>query len=423
MIEALKGLLEIESIADHGKEGYLYGPGPAAALEYVLELCEKFGFRTKNADGKYGYAEIGSGEDLIGILCHLDVVPAGEGWHYPPFAGTLVPGKEGEGDRLYGRGALDDKGPAIANIFAMKDLLESGMPLNKRIRIIFGQTEENGDWYDLDAYKEAEELPDYGYTPDGDFPAIYVEKGILLVTLSMALSTSGFSSLSAGSAPNMVPDLCTAVLAGEEAVLESRGKAAHGSAPWEGENALTKMMQELAGRAPFAAMYMDLIGDKTDGTGLGCDFSDEDSGKLTLNAGMAKVVDDEVTVYLDIRYPVSVSLEKIEKEISRAAETYGAVSQVLHQMEPVYLDRKGPVMHCLLSAYREETGDDTEPLIIGGGTYARAMDNIIAFGPNFPNHENREHKEDEYILKEDFFALREIYRKALLGLLTPDVEG
>ncbi len=410
MIEALKGLLKIESVAEHGKDGYPYGPGPAAALDYVLQLCSSLGFRTENADGKYGYAEIGEGEELIGILCHLDVVPAGKGWNYPPFDGTLCDG------RLYGRGTLDDKGPAIANIFAMKDLLDSGKPLNKRIRIIFGQTEENGDWYDMEAYKEHEELPVCGYTPDGDFPAIYVEKGLMLVTVTADLEGSGLRELSAGNAPNMVPDFCRAVT-DDGIEYETGGKAAHGSAPWAGENALTKMMEQLAGESAFAKMYMDLIGYDVYGGGISCDFSDEESGRLSLNCGLVKVEDGKLSVYLDIRYPVSCSPEQITENIRRAAEAYGAEAECIHVKSPVYLDKDGPVMRCLLSAYREVTGDMSEPLIIGGGTYARAMDNIIAFGPNFPDHENREHKENEYILTEDFLALREIYRKALENLL------
>ncbi|MGN0658275.1 MAG: Sapep family Mn(2+)-dependent dipeptidase [Emergencia sp.] len=409
MIEALKGLLEIESIADHGRDGYPYGPGPAEALDYVLKLCESMGFATKNADGKYGYAEIGQGDELIGILCHLDVVPAGNGWNYPPFAGTVDHG------RLYGRGALDDKGPAVANIFAMKDLLDSGRPLNKRIRIIFGQTEENGDWYDLDAYKASEELPSYGYTPDGDFPAIYVEKGILLIKLSMDLADSGFISLEAGKVPNMVPDVCRAVTA--SGTYETSGKAAHGSAPWSGENALTKMMEKLEEEAPFARMYMELIGYDVFGEKLGIRCSDEESGELSLNTGMVKLEDGKLSLYLDIRHPVTISRGTILDLVSLAAAPYGASAETVHYMKPVYLDRKSPVMNCLLSAYQSVTGDQSEPLIIGGGTYARSMDNIIAFGPTLPGHENREHKEDEYILLEDLEALREIYRRAMEGLL------
>lgn len=410
MIKVLKDLLSIQSIAEPGKEGFPYGPGPAAALDYVLRLCEGMGFRTVNADGKYGYAEIGTGDEIIGILCHLDVVPAGEGWTYPPFAGTEADGK------IYGRGAMDDKGPAVANIFAMKDLVQSGIPLNKRIRIIFGQSEENGDWFDLDVYKEKEELPDYGYTPDGDFPAIYAEKGILLLSMSMGLEESGFSELSAGSVPNMVPEKCRAVLT-EGGIYETCGKAAHGSAPWEGENALSKMMEKTAGEAPLAGKYMELIGYDVYGEKLGCAFSDDVSGRLSVSTGLVKTEGDRIEIYLDIRYPVTMEKEKIVEDIRRTAVPYGLKIRQVHHMRPVYMEKRGKVMDCLLSAYRKATGDLSDPIVIGGGTYARAMENIIAFGPTISGHENREHKSDEYILTEDLNLLRKIYKDALEELL------
>ena len=168
MIKHLQELLSIESVANHGENGTPYGVGPAKALEYMLTLCEQLGFRTKNAGGRYGYAEIGEGKEIIGVLGHLDVVPAGSGWDYPPFAGTVDNG------RLYGRGALDDKGPMLISVYAARDLAkeyaEKGKTMNKRIRLIFGQTEENGDWYDMDAYVAEEEKISYGLRLTGIFP-------------------------------------------------------------------------------------------------------------------------------------------------------------------------------------------------------------------------------------------------------------
>lgn len=426
MIEELKKLVSIESVARPGEGGLPYGAGPAAALEYVLSLCESFGFRTKNADGLYGFAEIGSGEELIGILCHLDVVPAGKGWDYPPFEGTL------DGDRLYGRGVIDDKGPAIASIFAMKDLLDSGRPLNKRIRIVFGQTEENGDWTDMEAYKAAEELPAYGFTPDGDFPAIYGEKGIMLVTVSMDKAASGILSIKGGSAPNMVPDFCTAVT--PAGTFETSGKSSHGCAPWLGENAIGKMMERLCKEnscrenahreksckenadVPFARMYMEKIGDSVHGERMNCAFEDEESGRLSMNAGMVKDEGCKLTLYLDIRYPVTCKPDKIMEVIEEELSPYKTEVKLIHHQDPVYMDKDGPVMRRLLDAYRSVTGDMTEPLVIGGGTYARSMANIIAFGPNLPGRPCTEHEKNEYIFIDDLRTIREVYKRALEAL-------
>ena len=170
MLQDLKGLVSIESVSGQPEGELPFGEGPHLALEYCLDLCSKLGFRTGRCENYMGYAEIGEGDKLMGILVHLDVVPAGPGWTVEPFDATI------KGDRIYGRGVIDDKGPAIAAIYAMKELADSGKPLGKRVRIIFGCSEETGEWKDMEYYKAHEELPDFGFTPDADFPLIYAEK-------------------------------------------------------------------------------------------------------------------------------------------------------------------------------------------------------------------------------------------------------
>jgi len=162
--EALDGLMKIESVATDGDAVYPFGEGSAKALDYMLALCDELGFRTKRCSNLLGYAEIGEGDEMVGILAHLDVVPAGSGWDYPPFALTRVT-VDGE-NRLYGRGVCDDKGPAMMCVYAMKKLMDSGKKLNRRVRIIFGLTEERGEWIDMEYYVNHEELPTYGFTPD-----------------------------------------------------------------------------------------------------------------------------------------------------------------------------------------------------------------------------------------------------------------
>lgn len=423
MIKALHGLVSINSVSGAGPKEAPYGEGPAKALDYVLELCDSFGFRTKNCDGQVGYAEIGQGDELIGILGHLDVVPAGGGWDFEPFACTRDNG------RLYGRGVTDDKGPVIATLFAMKALLDSGVPLAKRIRFIFGLAEEVGDWPDMEYYKRTEELPAYGFTPDANFPAIYGEKGIARFNLSMSPEKAGVVEITGGEAANMVADRCAATLrakTGGTVLLEATGRSAHGSLPWDGENAISKLMAEIAARndlepCPLAEWYNALIGFDLYGQRAGCAMEDAESGPLTLNVGMARTTAEAVTLSIDIRYPVTKTLEEVRRGLAAALAPYGVALETDSSMKPVYMDKNGPVLQKLLAAYRAVTGDETsQPEVIGGGTYARAMDNIVAFGPMLPGREGTEHQKNEYILEEDFVLLEKIYHRALLNLLAAD---
>ena len=408
MIEALQKLVSFQSIAKEEGPEYSYGKEVCGAKEYVLELAKSFGMRAEDVPGKYAYIEIGEGPRLIGILSHLDVVPAGDGWTQNPFGGEIVDGK------IYGRGTTDDKGPTIAVLYAMKALKEK-TTLSARIRLILGQTEENGEWRDIEAYTDAEEIPECGFTPDGDFPAIQNELGAMVFRVQMP--QSGFLQGEGGTAPNMVP--ARARVKTEFGTYEASGKACHGCAPWLGLNGISELMEKVHQAEPenrFLRMYADLIGKTIYGEKLGIAAEDE-SGKLTLNVGLFEVRDETATLMVDIRYPAKKNPDEISGSLVRQFSSYGASCECVYHVRPLYTPSDSPVLGALLSAYREVTGDDSRPISIGGGTYAKAMPNMVAFGPNFPGHENREHMEDEYILVEDFLKLEEIYERALAYLL------
>lgn len=414
MINSLDGLCRFASVAEPSNNPTApYGIQAAGALTYMLNLCEQFGFRVKNCDNRIGYAEIGEGEEMIGILAHLDVVPAGNGWEYEPFAATV------DGDKIYGRGVCDDKGPAITCVYAMKDLLDMKVPLKRRIRIIFGQTEETGDWVDMDYYKETEELPSMGFTPDCDFPVIYGEKGILDLVLAMPRDAAGFEAAEAGTAPNVVPDEAYAVLRdadGRAQEFRAVGKAAHASTPQDGDNAITHLMEQIAARGyscKFAEFYRDCFAFDNNGGAAGIGFRDEQSGLLTLNPGLLRLTEKSCELVVDIRYPVTCKLHDIVEALSARVAPYGVQVEVQAHMKPVYMEKDGELITTLLEVYREVTGDAAEPKVDGGGTYARAMDHIVAFGPMLPGRELTEHQKNEYIFVEDFLILREIYRKAM----------
>lgn len=412
-IQSIIDLVRIESVCErHFSFEAPNGIGVRSALDYALGLCQKFGFQTKNCSNIVGYAEIGEGDPLTAILVHLDVVPIGEGW-------TAAQGEIRDG-KLYGRGVMDDKGPAVACIYAMKDIKESGKPINGRIRIIFGQNEETGVWTDMGYYLMMEEPPDQGFTPDAFFPLIYAEKGRALYTVS-APAPKGIAMLSGGTAPNIVPGTCVAELVcedGSSIILKENGKAAHGSMPDDGINAISLMMETISSRIEehgkgILSFYQDCIGTEIHGESLFDVSPDEMSGPLTLNVGKIRLENRTITMDIDIRYPVSASFTEINDKLERTTTEYGMSCVCNVHKPPVHISRDNPFMQKLLKAYRDVTGDMSEAISIGGGTYARAMENIVAFGPLLPGRELTEHEPDEYAYIEDLHLLRKIYTAAL----------
>lgn len=417
MQKALHELVSIPSVAGEDVTGTApYGQGPQQALHAALNLCETMGLRVTNRDNIIGWAECGEGDEMVGILAHLDVVPAGEGWDYNPWAVTEKDG------RLYGRGVIDDKGPAVACIFAMADLVKSGVKLNRRVRIIFGQSEECGAWDDMAYYKAHEERPVFGFTPDADFPAIHGEKGILRFTLTLPRKQSGLLLIDGGEAANVVAPRCKASFvdaSGQTVKWEIKGKAAHASMPEDGDNAITAMMERLAAASisdPLVDFCHQHIGRTVHGELVGCNLEDDKSGKLTMNVGTIRTTDDAVELKLDVRVPVTHSMDAVVETIRKAAKPFGLKMDVREQTPGCYMDKNDTVLQKLLSVYRAETGDISEPFVIGGGTYARAMEHIVAFGPVFPGRELTEHQKNEYLLKKDFEKLYHIYRSAIAKL-------
>lgn len=215
------------------------------ALAYTLEVAERLGFESKNIDQKVGYAQYGQGEEMIAVLSHLDVVAAGEGWTYPPFGGEI------HDDKIYGRGVLDNKGAAIGALFALKAIADSNVPLSRRIRVIFGTNEETGG-DDIERYKQTEELPVMGFTPDAEYPVIFAEKGMIKAVFSKQINQEKepvvLKEFTGGEAPNIVPSYASAVISKNGEIinrLEAVGITAHGSTPEKGKNAIVDLLNQL----------------------------------------------------------------------------------------------------------------------------------------------------------------------------------
>ncbi|MDD6047082.1 MAG: dipeptidase PepV [bacterium] len=411
LIESLQELIRIRSVGEEAG-AHPFGDGPHACLMACLALGERLGFRTASVDDMAGYVEYGSGEEMVAVLGHLDVVPEGDGWNYPPYGAVIDNG------RLYGRGAVDDKGPTVAALYALRAIADSGVALSRRIRVIFGLNEEKGSLCIKHYVNKGEELPVMGFTPDGEYPIINGEKGIVTATFVRRLSAEGakrIAAFSAGIAANVVPEFATAELtfapegklpekvsaAGTR--VEARGVNAHGSTPELGENAIGRLLLALDGlglsgdHGEAVHFLAEHIGMETRGKSLGIALSDDISGDLTLNLGVAKLEGDTLSVTINIRYPVTRKLEEFYPALVAKMAEGGFTETSLAHKQALYMPPESELIRCLSKVYEEQTGEPAQLISMGGGTYAKAMPNTVAFGPIFPGDEAVEHKPNEYI--------------------------
>jgi succinyl-diaminopimelate desuccinylase len=422
MLRALDGLCRIPSVKGPATATAPLGAETARALDFFLAAGKELGFSAVNLDNKAGYVEFGSGDPLIAILGHLDVVPAGENWTTPPFEPVI------ESDRIIGRGTTDDKGPVVAALFSMKSLADSGYRPRGRIRLIAGLDEESG-CVSMDHYLQVAEQPAFGFTPDADFPVIYAEKGNAWFEINFPGSQQPGDPLrliaaKAGSVPNMVPGSCSLVFCSKSGrqELTVTGTSAHGSLPWQGRNAISMAMLEAQGqlraagcRHPFVDFYLDAIGSSWRGEDFAINGEDE-SGPLTLNAGMLTIGGESSRLTLDIRYPVTWNDAWLVDKIKDKLAPYGASLTLLRFSPPLYVPKDSDLVKTLLSVYSDLTGMEASPIAIGGGTYARAMPGIVAFGPSFPGESDTAHQAGEQIGRTSFLAMAAIYREALRRL-------
>ena len=426
--EFLNNLDRVVSIPSYYQEDstkYPFGENIQKVLEEMIDICKELGFRTYiDSEGYYGYAEIGSGEKLVGVLGHLDVVPPGDlsKWENEPFKPLIKDGK------YYGRGAQDDKGPTLAAIYALKTLLDCGFKLKYRVRFIFGTDEENL-WRDMPKYVEKEEIPTVGFTPDSKFPLIYSEKGLLQCKL-IAKNESGLV-FKGGDAFNSVPsniivpkneELMKVLLElnyefkDKDEVIEIVGKSVHAQVAETGINAINRYMHALTklGKETKSGKFI------TENL-IGYDFAepifelvkDEHSGELKFNVGKIEFTEENEILMIDMRIPVTYDKEKIVETLSRKAKEYGFEYIQHDYLKSIYVPLDSELITTLMSAYQEITGDmESQPVASGGATYARAMNNCVAFGCVLPGSPKTEHQPNEYIILDDIKKAMKIYMKA-----------
>jgi succinyl-diaminopimelate desuccinylase len=454
LIKDVQELLHIKSLLDeeNATDDAPLGKGVKEALDFMLNLGEKDGFAPKNVGNLAGHLEFGEGKELLGILCHVDVVPEGDGWLSDPFAAEIRDGK------IFARGALDDKGPTMAAYYAMKIVKELGLPLKKRVRMIIG-TDEESNWRCVNHYFENEEMPTLGFAPDADFPIINAEKGISdfdMVQKQIGQKENNDAQVEvlnfiSGKRYNMVPDYAKATIhvkdkqseiiaqftefmkqyglengnqiENGELILEVKGVSAHGMEPNNGKNAglflaefLSKLSLDEIASHYFQFVSRYFFGDSR-GVNLGVAFADDISGELTINAGkLSFSKESSGKIGMTCRYPVTNKMETTKEKLENLLKTEGFQLENFTDSKPHHVDEKEFLIQTLMKIYEEQTGEKAELLAIGGGTYARSLKAGVAFGPLFPGRPDIAHQKDEYMFIEDLLKATAIYAQSIYEL-------
>jgi succinyl-diaminopimelate desuccinylase len=451
IIAETRAILRIPSVEDKATvgNGRPFGKPIGDALRHTLTLCERLGMKTEDFGGYAGHAEFGEGEEIAAMLGHLDVVPTGSGWTYDPWGATIADGW------IYGRGTADDKGPTYAALFGAKAVLdltrEQNIRLSRRIRLIFGCDEESG-WQCMAHYfgPAAQPKPTVAFTPDAYFPLIYAEKGSFTIVIERdVFSAPGppvlISAFESGLRANMVPDEATATLTGvpdrltaaENAframpgvtverngvlTVHAAGKAAHGSRPERGENAGVKLMNALIAAQVLSKPELDWLTDLAgrgapDGSTVGIGGRDEVTGPLTCNLGIMEYRNGVARATFNVRYPATWDGDKTIEKFRTSVEATGWRIAEKNHTPPLYVPTDKEPVKTLLRVYREHTGDNREPLTIGGRTYATSVAPVgVAFGAALPGEPDVAHQADERFSVERLILCAKIYAHALYEL-------
>lgn len=412
-LDSLAKLISFPSVSQGKPEdGMPLGRDLHNALTYALDLAKELGFSARSLDGYCGVVDCGEGEEMLMIMAHLDVVPAGSGWTSDPFTLTRKDG------RLIGRGIADDKGPAISALYALHAVREAGIPLKRRVRIFLGCDEERG-WSCVNRYKQTEPEPTLAFTPDGQYPVINSEKNIGQATYTKSLTGSQVR-ISCGTAPNVIPGEATArlpftpdpvasthgmLLSGKEGELRAVGRNGHASTPQDAQNALLALLDALkeqplnAEDLATASSLAALLGFDQHGEAFGLDIMDE-SGRLTLSPNILEWTEDSVSLTLDCRFPFSVTPEKLLSSLDEKFSQIGFSRTWQKISKGHYIDPNCELVTTLLDIYSKATGKRSEAIAIGGGTYARSFENAVAFGIEPVGEPAQAHMPDEHCTEE-----------------------
>ena len=439
MIETLQRWIRVPSVrADKSAENAPFGAEVRRALDVAIADINRLGMNARDIDGYCCDAEIGEGSETLAVLAHLDVVPEGDGWDYDPYGAEIVDGK------MYGRGTGDDKGPAVAALFAMKAIMDAGIELKgKKCRLILGCDEECG-MKDLEYYEEKVGLPDMGFSPDAEFPLINTEKGITGMEIRAAIADERLVSIASGTRSNVVPGSAVAVVKGdwreaaadafvvedEDCGIETElvdgntkitvtGVPAHASTPDQGKNAAKMLLAVLEGMGVGGEpvkLLVEACGEGDYGLNLGIAGEDAVSGKLTINLGLLFLNDGVLSATFDCRYPVFFNAHAIHATVGKRFAPAGFEMIPGRISEPHHVPESSELVKSLMGVYNEITGTQAKPFAIGGGTYARHLKEGVAFGMMFPGEPELAHQANENIDLSNFFKAARIFAYGIVAL-------
>lgn len=455
MVYHLRHLIKIPSVSEEADGIYPFGKTVYRAYDYMMKLAHSMGFTCRNFENYAGDISYGDSEnpaDYVGAVVHMDVVPAGDGWTVKPFSGDIID------EKLYGRGTTDNKGCAVALLYAMYAIKASGIKMKKGIRLIVGCSEENGVFPCIKYYMQRTGLPESGIVPDAFFPAVFAEKGFYTFLFRKKFIFDNgddvrnsiiITGMDGGTAVNVVPSFAKVefrIGGGADAVVEklkligekeggefSRyndrievafyGKEAHASRPELGENAINKMLGYLSkieyqpeNVCKTIRRLTDAISYDMNGIAMGIDYEDV-TGKLTNNVGVLQYDGKELIVKMNARCPVTIEHKMLEEQLNENANKLGMEFSLINYNPPFYIDKNDKLIQKLVGIYRKETGDyESEPIAHGAGSYARIMENFVPFGPMTEKEELLFHQPDENISIDKLLEITKIYAKALIAL-------
>ncbi len=437
-------LLRIPSIKAEPGRGAPFGLDVRRALDLALSIGDAWGMATADLEGFAGYAEFGAGERQVISLGHLDVVPVGQGWKHEPFGAEIDCGY------IYARGSTDDKGPTMASFYAARAIQECVPDVPSRSRVVFGCNEESG-MECVKRYAETEGPPTFGVAPDSGWPLYHAEKGIANLKIEITPPSGAFRlvAIDGGQRPNIVVDECQASVRVDESVrteidgkladlwdrnvewswdgsdtlrIRAIGKAAHGAHPFAGDSAATRAFRVLASLAPleFEKFYEDLLETThISGVGLGIHGADDASKDLTSNLGIVSTTGETMHLLFNVRYPVTWKFGQLRARCeAHLAELHGDFRLAGFDDSPaLYFPLEHPLVEAVCDVYREETGDDRKPGVMGGGTYARMIPNTVSIGTGWDG-DGKAHETDERLAVESLFKMSRIYAHILYRLAT-----